>query len=395
MNHYDIIINGSGIVGLVAACALAESSLKIAILDKTIPQPPTDDFDLRVYAITRASQRIFQELHVWSDIAKRVSPYTKMNVWDSTGNGAIHFDCRDLGEPNCGHIIENFVIQQALFEKVKSYQEIDVIAPVNLISHEFQDGIHSLIAENNVRFSAPLIIGADGAHSWLRQQVKIECHTWSYGHEGIIGAVKSEFPHEKVARQGFLPQGPLAFLPLRDPHTCSIVWSTQTEHAQKLLAMSENEFNHALSDAFSDQLGQCEMLSERVSFPLHMRHAKTYVKEGIALIGDAAHTIHPLAGQGVNLGILDAVSLARVVTEAVKKDRNYFSHYTLSRYERERKVHNVGMIALMEGFKQLFSWQNPLAKMARNVGLNVTNRLTPIKRQLIWKALGAQTVEFE
>lgn len=393
--HYDIIINGSGIVGLVIASSLANTPLKIAVLDKSQPSALTNDIDQRVYAITRASQQIFQQLGIWSEtIVHRASPYLKMNVWDTTGDGDIHFDCRDIGEPNLGHIIENSVIQQALLEKIKRLPNIEMICPVNLVSYERHDNIIYLTTDDECRFAAPLIIGADGANSWIREQNDIQLTTWSYGHAGIIATVKSELPHEKSARQCFMPQGPLAFLPLIDAQTSSIVWSTQTEHAKQLMALSDDAFKSELATAFCYRLGDIEFVGKRLSFPLQMRHVKQYVKEGVALVGDAAHTLHPLAGQGMNLGILDAVVLARVIMDALKKQRSFSSHQVLSQYERERKTHNVGMIALMEGFKQLFSSKNSFARLMRNGGLNVTNNLTPIKRQLMWQALGGKTVEF-
>jgi 2-octaprenylphenol hydroxylase len=232
------------------------------------------------------------------------------------------------------------------------------------------------------------LIAADGAESWVRQQVGIQLKTWAYQHTAIVTTVQTELPHAATARQRFLATGPLAFLPLSDPYRSSIVWSVTPEYAEKLMALSVAEFDVALATAFAHQLGAVQMITERHAFPLRMRHAQQYVRPRIALLGDAAHTIHPLAGQGVNMGLLDAATLAEVMITACRKQRDFASLATLRRYERWRKGDTLAMLAAIEALKHLFASELPPVQCLRNVGLNLTNRLPWLKQFLTDYALG-------
>lgn len=222
----------------------------------------------------------------------------------------------------------------------------------------------------------------------MRDQIDVQMKTHDYNHIAIVTTVQTELPHQATAWQRFLKTGPLAFLPLQNPNTSSIVWSTVPEHANELLAMDEVEFRNALCDAFESRLGGIIQIDKRYHFPLQMRHAKNYVKEHIALIGDAAHTIHPLAGQGVNLGLLDALCLVETVVDAVNKHRNYASMTTLRRYERWRKGDNLAMLAMVEMLKSLFMSDKALVKNFRSFGLNFTDRVSFLKNFFAKYALG-------
>ena len=390
--NYDVVIVGSGIVGATAALALAKnSSLKIALLDaKTSPaHERKTEYDFRVSALSSASKNILENLSAWNLIEKkRVSSYQKMSVWNTPGHGEISFDCEHINQPALGYIVEDSVTRASLLEEISRCPTIDVISPIKLISLNETEKNIELTAENQITLSAKLVIGADGAHSWIREKAGIELKTRSYQHTAIVATVESELPHETTARQRFLPQGPLAFLPLDRPNFSSIVWSTSPSEAEELLSLSDIDFCKRLSDAFDYRLGNITHTDSRHAFPLVMRHAKNYVRPRIALIGDAAHTVHPLAGQGVNLGLLDAASLAEVIHAAHKKNRDIGSFATLRRYERWRKSDTIAMLTMVEGLKQLFASEKRLIQTIRDTGINFSNQFLLIKNFFANYAVG-------
>lgn len=311
-----------------------------------------------------------------------------MFVWDGEGDGKIQFDAESIGEQSLGHIVEQRAILISMMNRLQTHENIEFICPARP-TRLINVGTHiTLDYDDGKILQTKLLIGADGANSWVREQVGIKVNGWDYQHHAIVSTVETEQPHQKTASQRFMPRGPLAFLPLADPHKCSIVWSTQPEHAKTLLNMNTEDFNDALGEAFEFHLGKIISTSKRFSFPLRMLHAKQYVKPRVALLGDAAHVVHPLAGQGVNLGFADAECLGKILIETFKQGREMGALAPLRRYERARKGHNVSMIATMEAFKRLFGTNNTLLTTIRNWGLNATHRATPIKNQIIRKAMG-------
>lgn len=390
--QYDIVIVGGGIVGITAALALAEAtSLRIALIDarKLTPSYSSEVPSFRVSAISLASQRILKNLNVWDLIQeKRLAPYKKMQVWDECGSGELHFDCTSIYEKQLGFIIEDEVIRSSLLERLEEYSQVEKISPLNLVSiFKNKDG-YELIADDGLTLNATLVIAADGGNSWVREQVEINIENKNYGHEAIVATVHIALPHKAVARQRFLSTGPLAFLPLADEHTCSIVWSTSIEKAEELLALDDKGFQEALGRAFDKTLGEITKCSQRYRFSLQMRHAKNYVKDNLALIGDAAHTIHPLAGQGVNMGLLDAASLVEVIATAISKKRNYASLATLRRYERWRKSDNAIMLNFVSAIKKIFGSNVSAVQHVRNIGLSITNQVDFLKNYFANYAAG-------
>ncbi|VAW84425.1 2-polyprenylphenol hydroxylase [hydrothermal vent metagenome] len=390
--NYDVVIVGGGMVGACLACALAQTDLQVAVLEFSEPQLswPEDSVDLRVSAISVASQRIFKAVDAWQYMLDgRVSPYRDMKVWDSTGNGRIHFDSADVGMAEMGHIIENRVIRAALLKRIEEHDNIHFICPTSLASWYNDDDALYLTLADGSKIKTALLVGADGSRSQVREQAGISYYGWPYDQSGVVAVVETELPHQETAWQRFLTTGPLAFLPLADGRS-SIVWSTTPDAAENLVAMNDEQFCIALGEALEGRLGAIMTTTQRAAFPLKLQHAEQYVQERIALVGDAAHMIHPLAGQGANLGFLDAASLVDVISDAAQQGRNIGSLKVLRRYERWRKGGNVSMMYAMDGFKRLFSNDITVVKYLRNTGLTLADKCAPIKHRLMRQAMGEE-----
>jgi 2-octaprenylphenol hydroxylase len=386
-SHYDIIIVGGGMVGATLAVALAvQEDLSIALIEAQIPPllSENDLPDLRVSALTRASENSHKNLGIWQHLMpNRISPFTDMKVWE-TQQSALHFDCAEIGEPILGHIIENRHIQQACIARCAELANIELLSPAKPVSLS----TNILELEDGRKLTADLIVAADGARSQLRDWAGIKTKGWDYQQTAIVCTVTSEKPHLQTARQRFLPEGPLAFLPLANPYQCSIVWSNSTEEANLLCQLDDDAFKLTLSKAFENTLGNITDISRRASFPLALRHASDYVKPGFALVGDAAHTIHPLAGQGVNIGFLDAVTLAEIVIEAHQKGRNIASLHTLNKYQRKRKGDNLAIQLTMDAFKRTFSSELSPIRWARRLGLQTVNNSEILRKYFMKQASG-------
>lgn len=389
--HYDIIIVGAGMVGATLACGLAEEAeqLSIAVIDANEPQGwDKDSYDMRVSAITRASQTLFKNIGVWEKIVEqRVSPYQDMFVWDEGGKGELHFDSADMGEADLGHIIENRVIVKALLERIGELPQIELLCPAKLEKIEFNKDKTNLTLDDKTELSASLIVAADGTRSWVRQQADIAVKGWDFDQAALVTTVKTEKYHQDTAWQRFLKTGPLAFLPLTEGYS-SIVWSTSPDEAKRLTEISEEEFAIELEQAFESKLGKIESVAARAVFPLRLFETLHYVKPRLALVGDAAHTIHPLAGQGVNLGLADVASLINVVVEALNDKKDIGDFKILRRYERWRRADNRSMLVAMDGLKRLFGSELSAVKDLRGAGLNIINNITPLKNLIMRQAMG-------
>ena len=389
---YDIIIVGGGMVGASLACGLAEEAenLSIAIIDTSAPNLDwaEDSYDMRVSAITRASQTLFKNINVWDKILKqRVSPYQDMFVWDAETKGQLHFDSADMGEADLGHIIENRVIVKALHQRIADVSNIELLCPAKIQSIHFYDDKTELQLEDKTTLSSKLVVGADGTRSWIRQQADIAVKGWDFDQAALVTTVKTEKHHQDTAWQRFLKTGPLAFLPLTNGYS-SIVWSTSPEEAKRLTEISEDDFAIELEHSFESKLGKIESVAGRAVFPLRLFETLNYVKPRLALVGDAAHTIHPLAGQGVNLGLADVSSLITVIVEALNDKKDIGSLKVLRRYERWRRADNRSMLVAMDGIKRLFGSELAVVKELRSFGLNLTDRITPLKNILMQQAMG-------
>ncbi len=389
--NYDIVIVGGGMVGCALACALGDAALKVALLDRAPAAVPGEGYDLRVSAMTLASQAFFENVGAWEGMTRRrVSPVREMQIRDAGGSGSIHFDAAEIGEACLAWIIENSVIQTALVERLHQFTNVHYLCPVEIADIDVADDGAGVTLEDGRRLRARLLVGADGAGSAVRRAAGIETQSLDLGQKGIVATVTTEKPHGQVARQRFLVTGPLAFLPLDEPHTCSIVWSADTVRADQLLALDDAAFITELQQAFSESLGKIQTIGPRAGFPLALSHARAYTAGHVALVGDAAHTVHPLAGQGVNLGFLDAAALAEVLLDAVAKQKDIGAHAVLRRYERWRKGDNLAMISVTGGFRYLFGNDLPGVNQLRNLGLDLTNAATPVKNFIMRRASGLE-----
>ncbi|MGU5592615.1 FAD-dependent 2-octaprenylphenol hydroxylase [Aeromonas sp. R7-4] len=390
MQEVDVVIVGGGMVGLGLAAALKQSTLRVAVVEGRLPDPVLGTApDNRVSALSLASQRILQGVGAWDGIAaRRLQPYERMQVWEQDSFGQIAFDAASLRQGALGHIVENRVIQLALLEAIGGAGNIQLLTPARAKSLQSSAAGALLLLEDGRALSASLVVAADGAHSWVRRQADIPLTSWDYGHHALVATVRCAEPHEAVARQIFTPQGPLAFLPLWEPDLCSIVWSVPAKRAEALCALDDERFSRQLTAAFDGRLGLCKVEGARSAIPLTARYARDFARERLVLVGDAAHTIHPLAGQGVNLGLLDAAALAEQILIHHGKGADIGLHANLRGYERWRKSEAARMLAAMEGLKRLFAGSNPLKKLVRGVGLCAVDALGPLKQGMIRAAMG-------
>lgn len=350
--HYDITIVGAGIVGLTLALALAKRKFKVILLEKnTSIENIIAQSKGRVSAINLASQAIFTSLGVWPRMQQRASPFEQIRVFEPTQTYELQFDSALIGKPYLGYIVDHSFILQVLNDALLQHSgEIRYQSVIRSLTLEKEKA--KITLETGEVIESHLIVGADGMHSKMRDLAGITIKERDYHQTALVTQVHTEKPHQKIAWQCFRPTGPLAFLPLKEAHHCSIVWSTSLEEAASLQKLPDDTFSHRLQTAFENRLGEIQVQSSRIQFPLKMRYAKEFVKPHFALVGDAIHTIHPLAGQGLNLGLLDAACLAEVIAEA---PNNMGDYRVLRRYARWRKSPHLATIAAMEIFKQGFA----------------------------------------
>ena len=391
---FDVVVVGGGIVGLSFANALAGADFSVAVIERDEIKAIADEPDCRVSAINLSALKHFQQAGVLdSSLSQRVCAFEKMFVWDKTGAGQIEFDSAELGVPELGVIVENNVLQQMLRDSLQSADNITCMCPQTIteidyqISDDEKDVSSRLTLSSGKTVAAKLLVGADGVNSKVRDVALIQRAKQSYQQQGLVCNVTTSESHQNTAWQCFMPTGPLAFLPLYNGD-CSIVWSLDEATAQQQMALDDEAFKLALAEASEFKLGEIRQLGQRFLFPLSHGHVSEYVKPGLALIGDAAHNIHPLAGQGANLGIADAFALAEVIIAARKANRQWASLPTLKKYQRQRKGANQLMEASMTGFKELFGNKSVALSEIRNAGLSLVDHIPALKYKIIEQALG-------
>lgn len=383
-------------VGAAFTCLLAEQGADIAVTVLDVREPPgfdpQGDYRPRVSAISRASARVLEAAGAWGDISRaRVSPYRKMCVWDAGyprgAAGTIRFDAADLGEPDLGHIVENDLIQHALIERLRQSPYVNLEFPARARAIISDADRVTVELEDGETIAARLVVGADGSASPTRQMLGIGTKGRSYDQAAVVCHIATERPHRHTAWQRFLPDGPIALLPLADGRS-SVVWSTLPDRAEQLVAMDTGEFMEELTAASDGALGRVISAGRRYAFPLRMQHADTYIGRRGVLVGDAAHTVHPLAGQGVNLGLLDAATLAELVIDAVSEGGDPGDRGVLRRYERWRKGENLAAAHGIDAIGRLFRQQGPVVSMVRRVGVAVVDGAPMVKKEIVRRAMG-------
>ncbi|HST29121.1 MAG TPA: UbiH/UbiF/VisC/COQ6 family ubiquinone biosynthesis hydroxylase [Rudaea sp.] len=390
MNTCDVAIVGAGMVGAALALALAREGFDVAVIEPRAPRPwnAQDEVDLRVVALAPSSVELFTRLNVWHEIAAaRASAYRRMRVWDALAPGKLDFDAADEGRAALGYIVENRLIQSVLWRALQRETRIEVRCPAKVEGTEAANDRRTLTLDDGTSVVARLVVAADGADSTLRGMLGITARERDYGQRAVVAHVATERPHESTAWQRFLPGATIAFLPLADERS-SIVWSVPEAESARLLALDDAGFCAELGTALDFRLGGVTATTPRAAFPLRMKLAERYLAPRFALIGDAAHAVHPLAGQGVNLGLRDVEELRAVLVEARDSKKDFAVRSVLRRYERRRRSDNALSAHAFDAIQRVFgSSATPVAAL-RGAGLGLVDKIAPLKRAFLMHASG-------
>lgn len=385
--EFDILIVGGGLVGAALAASLRDTVFDIGLIEGKPPAQswPDDDWDSRVYAISRASRRLLQDIGAWQRLdASRLGPVAAMQIYGDDSRNALAFDALEAGVDDLAVILESRQLQAALWQSAGDAPNVSLIAPARPASFSQHAEGATVLLDNGDELRARLVVGADGAQSWLRQQADITTRSEPYQQWGVVANFAIERAHLGVARQWFFDDGVLAWLPLAGQRV-SIVWSCGEAQKDELLALTPEHLAARVADAGGRLLGQFSTITPAAAFPLRLTHVDELVKAGVALVGDAAHTVHPLAGQGVNLGFGDVAELARLLK--AEHPGRCGDYLVLRRYERARRESIYLMQGVCHGLQKLFNNSNPWLKSLRNAGLGLTDGLPWLKQQLIRHAM--------
>lgn len=385
----DIAVVGGGMVGAAAALALSRAGFSTALLEARAPAPwsADDDVDLRVVGLAPSSIGLLDDLGVWPSIRDaRASSYSHMHVWDAENGAAIHFDAADEGRDSLGYIVENNLVQWTLWQSLEA-AGVRRLCPATVKDFETRADRIALELADGESLSVRLLIAADGAGSPLRERAGIGTDGRDYAQRAVVAHVTTERPHERTAWQRFLPTGPLALLPLADGRS-SVVWSLPEAEARRMQALDDEAFRNELGIASDFRLGRITATTPRAAFPLKLQLANAYHAERFVLLGDAAHAVHPLAGQGVNLGLRDVVELRDTLSAARGEGRDFAAAHVLRRYARRRRSEDTLDAYGFDALARIYAWESQPFVAARGIGVRLLDRLTPLKRRIAAHAAG-------
>ena len=388
--EFDVVVVGGGMVGAAVACCLGGSDLKVAVIESQVPEAFDEQqpHDLRVSALSIASKHILEAVGAWQGILDRRScAFKRMRVWETAGDTTFNSD--DIKYPELGHIVENRITQLALLERLPSFDNIQLLMPATITKINYNGSDSELVLADGQVLNAKLLIAADGGQSRVRQAVGLGVTSWDYNQHALVIYIETAYPQQDITWQRFVSSGPQAFLPLSGNYG-SIVWYQSPDEVRRLKSLSYEQLQAELVAAFPDCLGEVKQILGVASFPLKRQHAQSYIKPGVALVGDAAHMINPLAGQGVNIGLLDAAALAEVLIQAHQQGKNIADMTVLRRYETLRRNENLKMMTLMDVFYRFFSNDILPVKLLRNLGLGLAQRIGPARIKVMKAAMGIE-----
>lgn len=384
----DVVIVGGGLVGGTLACALAADGLSTVVVETATPATMLDDrFDGRASAISLTSRRLLEAIDLWPGMAAEATPMREIRVSEGASPLHLHYDHREVGDQPFGHMVENRHYRRALYARIGEIEAVTFLAPARAASVERRETDVEVLLEGGGRIRAPLVIGAEGRNSRLREEAGIRVSGWSYRQVGIVCSVDHERPHGFIAHERFLPAGPFAILPLKGNRS-SIVWTERAERAPAIMKLDDAGFAAEVSRRFGDFLGRLSIVGPRWSYPLSLQFAEKAIAPRLALVGDAIHAMHPIAGQGLNMGLRDVAALSEVLAEARSLGLDLGAADVLGRYQRWRRFDNTLMLALTDGLNRLFEIDVAPVRLARDLGLAAVNVLPPVKRFFMRHAMG-------
>jgi 2-octaprenyl-6-methoxyphenol hydroxylase len=385
----DVLIVGGGFVGLALACGLAEGALTSVVIEERDPRAAlAQSFDGRASAIALTSRRLLSSIGVWSRLASEAAPMLDIRVSEGSSRLFLHYDHREVGDEPLGHMLENRVLRRALLERAEELRAIRLLAPAATATLDRSEGGVQARLSDGTRIRAALVVAADGRGSRVREEAGIRVTRWAYRQSAIVTTVEHERSHDFVAHEHFLPSGPFAILPLLPETRSSIVWTERADVAPAIMALEDIGFTGQLRERFGDFLGEVRPVGPRFCYPLSLQYAAAARGRRLALVGDALHAMHPIAGQGLNMGFRDVAALIDVIADEAAAGRDPGSTTALARYERWRRFDNVLMLAMTDALNRLFSNDFAPLRLARDIGLAAVNQAPPLKRFFMRQAMG-------
>jgi len=387
---FEVVVIGAGVVGSSLALFLAKEGMDVCLIDKGVPEIKGNLFDGRTAALNLASEKILEKLGIKSSIQKYLTPFKGIYVWDSEGTSSLDFSSDEIGQLKLGDVVPNNAILSGIFLQLPNQKNLRFLSGNTLKTLDSQEESIKVCTEEGENISCKLVVGADGGLSSVRELSSIKIRTWSYEQKALITNLKAEKSHNNTAYQVFTKDGPIAMLPMQkdNEEVLSLVWSADLDYAEKLLSYDVPSFLNELERKTESLLGKLSQEGKMLSYPLHQLHAKDYYTHRVALVGDAAHSMHPLAGQGLNLGLGDVEELANRILSSRRHGEDVGSDKMLSEYNKARKLVNLRMMGFMEVFKNGFGSTNPWVRLGRNMAFGATKKAPELRKRFIKEAAG-------